>query len=323
MRSDCASDRGAISALGNTFHIYDVCSMLILNEEDIRQLLCLEDLIPVVEQALMDFSAGRIQQPVRSVLRIPRHNGLWALMPAVFDDVMGAKLVTLYEENAGRGIPTHQASIQLFSSKTGEPLASMDGRLITELRTAAVSAVATRLLARPEARVLAILGSGVQARSHAKALRMVRKFDEIRVWSRTSEHAQRFAQSIGARATGREEAVRGADVVLTVSTTREPLVLGEWLKADAYVNAVGTVGLNQRELDDVAMAAAVVVESRDSAPNESGDLVHSGATIYAELGELLAKKKPLPSRRVVFKSLGIAATDIAAARLVYRLATQR
>lgn len=297
--------------------------MLILDEEKVRELLRLEDLIPVVEQVLIDFSAGRVQQPVRSVLRVPQHDGLWALMPAVLDDVMGAKLVTLYEGNATRGIPTHQASIQLFSSKTGEPLAFMDGRLITELRTAAVSAVATRLLAKPAARVLAILGSGVQARSHARALRMVHQFDEIRVWSRTPEHAQRFAQAIGARAASREEAVRGADVVVSVSTTREPLVLGEWLNPDAYVNAVGTVGLNQRELDDVAMAAAVVVESRDSAPSESGDLVHSGATIYAELGELLAKTKPLPSRRVVFKSLGIAATDIAAARLVYLRATQQ
>jgi ornithine cyclodeaminase/alanine dehydrogenase-like protein (mu-crystallin family) len=295
--------------------------MLVLTEEKIRELLCFEDLLPAVEQALIDFSAGRIQQPVRTVLPVPEHNGLWALMPAVLDDVMGAKLVTLYQDNAHRGIPTHQASIQLFSSRTGEPLAMMDGRLITELRTAAVSAVATRLLAKPTARVLAILGSGVQARSHVKALRMVRKFEEIRVWSRTPEHAQRFAQSIGARATSQEQAVRGADVIVTVSATHEPLVVGEWLAPDAYVNAVGTVGLNQRELDDVTMAAAVVVESRDSAPRESGDLVHSGAAIYAELGELLAHQKPVPDRRIVFKSLGIAATDIAAARLVYRRAT--
>lgn len=298
-------------------------AMLTLHEAEVHALLHLEDLIPVVQQALIDFSAGRIQQPVRSVLPVPQHNGLWALMPAVLDDVMGAKLVTLYVENANRGIPTHQASIQIFSSKTGEPLAFMDGRLITELRTAAVSAVATRLLAKPDARVLAILGSGVQARSHVKALLMVRKFEEIRVWSRTAEHAQNFAQLIGGRATGREEAIRGADVVVSVSTTREPLVLGEWLKPDAYVNAVGTVGLEQRELDDVTMAAAVVVESRESAALESADIVYSGAPIYAELGELLSGKKALPNRRVVFKSLGIAAVDIAAARLVYSRASER
>jgi ornithine cyclodeaminase/alanine dehydrogenase-like protein (mu-crystallin family) len=294
--------------------------MLILNEAQVRDLLHLEELIPVVEQALIDFSTGSVQQPVRCVLPVPRHNGLWALMPAVYDDVMGVKLVTLYQGNAARGIPTHQASIQLFSSQTGEPLAVMDGRLITELRTAAVSAVATRLLAKPDARILAILGSGVQAGSHVQALRMVRQFDEIRVWSRTPEHAQRFAHAVNARATTREDAIRGADVVVAVSTTRNPLVLGEWLDPDAYVNAVGAVGLNQRELDDAAMNAAVVVESAESALRESGDIVHSGVPVYAELGELLARKHPLPKRRVVFKSLGIAATDIAAARMVYQRA---
>lgn len=294
--------------------------MLILNEAQVRDLLHLEELIPVVEQALIDFSTGAVQQPVRSVLPVSSHNGLWALMPAVYDDVMGVKLVTLYEDNATRGIPTHQASIQLFSSQTGQPLALMDGRLITELRTAAVSAVATRLLAKPDARVLAILGSGVQAGSHVQALRMVRQFDEIRVWSRTPEHAQRFADAIGARTTTREDAVRGADVVVAVSTTRTPLVLGEWLNPEAYVNAVGTVGLNQRELDDAAMNAVVVVESAESALRESGDIVHSGVPVYAELGELLARNRPLPKGRVVFKSLGIAATDIAAARLVYQRA---
>jgi thiomorpholine-carboxylate dehydrogenase len=297
--------------------------MLILHEEQVRELLSLEELIPAIEQVLIDFSAGKIQQPVRSVLKIPDHNGLWALMPAVFDDLMGAKLVTLYPDNAGSGLHTHQASIQLFSSSTGEPLAVMDGRLITELRTAAVSAVATRRLANPNARVLAILGSGVQARAHVQALSMVHKFDEIRVWSRTLEHARSFAYSIGAKLMSREEAIRGADVVVSVSWTREPLVIGEWLKPDAYVNAVGTVGLEQRELDDVAMAAAVVVESRESAAVESADIVYSGAPIYGELGELLAGTKPLPTRRIVFKSLGIAATDIAAARLVYRRAVQR
>jgi ornithine cyclodeaminase/alanine dehydrogenase-like protein (mu-crystallin family) len=294
--------------------------MLILNEAQVRELIQFEELIPAVQQALIDFSAGSVQQPVRSVLPVPMHNGLWALMPAVYDDVMGVKLVTLYEENASRGIPTHQASIQLFSSQTGEPLAVMDGRLITEMRTAAVSAVATRLLAKPDARVLAILGSGVQARSHVQALRMVRQFDEVRVWSRTPEHAQHFARTIGARATTREDAIRGADVVVAVSSTRSPLVLGEWLNSDAYVNAVATVGLNQRELDDAAMNAAVVVESAESALRESGDIVHSGVPVYAELGELLAGKRPLPKGRVVFKSLGIAATDIAAARIVYQRA---
>ena len=193
--------------------------MLCFSEEQVRGLLRLEDLIPAMERALIDFSAGRIRQPVRSVVPVPEHGGLWGLMPAVCGDVLGIKLVTVYEGNAGRGLPTHQAAIELFRSATGEPLATMDGRLITELRTAAVSAVATRLLAKPDARILAILGSGVQARAHARALRLVRPFEEIRLWSRTREHAARCAEEIGAKAMDAEAAVRDADVVVTVTCT--------------------------------------------------------------------------------------------------------
>ena len=157
-----------------------------LDEEKVRSLLTYEALIPAVERALIDLSAGRIQQPVRSILRVPEHEGIFALMPAVDGELMGVKLVTFYEENVAQ--PTHQAVIQLLSAVTGEPLVAMDGRLITEMRTAAVSAVATRLLAREDARVLAILGSGVQARSHARALRMVRSFDEIRAGAPRSDY---------------------------------------------------------------------------------------------------------------------------------------
>ncbi len=158
-----------------------------LSEEQVRVLLTYEDLIPAVERALIDYSAGGIQQPVRTVLRVPDHDGLFALMPAIDGELMCVKLVTVYEKNIDQ--PTHQAVIQLLSARTGEPLVAMDGRLITEMRTAAVSAVATRLLARKDARVLAILGSGVQARSHLQALRLVRGFEEVRVWSRTPANA--------------------------------------------------------------------------------------------------------------------------------------
>jgi thiomorpholine-carboxylate dehydrogenase len=208
--------------------------------------------------------------------------------------------------------------IQLFSAKTGEPLASMDGRLITEMRTAAVSAVATKLLAKPDARVLAVLGTGVQARAHIRALRLVREFDEIRVWGRTTENARRVAEELGAHAVlDLEDSVRGADVVVTVAHVNDPLVRGEWLGADTYVNAVATVGPNRRELDDVVMDAAVVVESREAAMRESGDILKSGVSVYAELGELLAGSVVLPvGRRIVYKALGIGAEDVAAARLV-------
>jgi thiomorpholine-carboxylate dehydrogenase len=288
-----------------------------LDEEKVRSLLTYEALIPAVERALIDLSAGRIQQPVRSVLRVPEHEGFFALMPAVDGDLMGAKLVTFYEKNTTQ--PTHQAVIQLLSAKTGEPLIAMDGRLITEMRTAAVSALATRLFAPKDARVLAILGSGVQARSHLRALRIVRDFPEVRVWSRTPEHAYTFASEFELiYAATPEKAVRGADVVVGVSATREPLVRGEWLGERTLVCAVGAVTPDRRELDDSAMKAAIVVESREAAMRESGDLIGSGSPIRAEIGEILAGRRPVPEGRIVFKSLGVAAADLAAAGVVWR-----
>jgi thiomorpholine-carboxylate dehydrogenase len=299
--------------------------MIYLDEEQVRALLRFEDLIPAMENALIDFSAGRIRQPVRSVLAIPEHSGLWGLMPAVCGDVMGIKLVTVYEGNASRGLPTHQAVIQLMAADTGEPLVAMDGRLITELRTAAVSAVATRLLSKPDARILAILGSGVQARAHARALRMVRPFEEIRVWSRTMKHAEHCASDIGGKAMDAESAVRGADVVVTVTYSTESVLKGAWLAPGVLVNAVGAIGRAKRELDDEAMQGTVIVDSRAAATQESGDIIHSGAPVYAELGELLAGPRPIPihANRTIFKSLGLAIEDVAAAKLVWHCYRQR
>jgi thiomorpholine-carboxylate dehydrogenase len=288
-----------------------------LNEEQVRSVLTYQDLLPAVERALIDLSAGRIQQPVRSVLSIPEHGGRFALMPAIDRDLMAVKMVTVYEGN--RTLPTHQAVIQLLSASTGEPLVAMDGRLITEMRTAVVSALATRLLARSDARVLAILGSGVQAGSHLRALRLVRSFQQVRVWSRTPENARRFAEDFGVTAFDRaESAVRGADVVVSVSSVSEPIVCGAWLGGETLVCAVGAVGPHMRELDDETMHAAVVVESREAALRESGDLLGSGQSVYAELGELLAGTRPKPAGRAVFKSLGVAAEDLAAAAMVWR-----
>jgi thiomorpholine-carboxylate dehydrogenase len=271
-----------------------------------------------MERALIDFSAGRARQPVRTVLPVPEHGGWFGVMPAVCGDLMGAKLVTFYPGNAARGLHTHLAAIQLFRSTTGEPVATIDGRLITEMRTAAVSAVATRLLAPANARVLALLGAGVQARSHLEALRLVRTFEEVRVWSRSSGHASQFARESGARVCASvEETVHEADVVVTVTSADEPILRGEWLRPGAYVNAVGAVGPARRELDSAAMQATVVVESRAAAAVESGDIILSGAPVFAELGELLANGAPnLPAGRVVFKSLGIAVEDIVAAGIV-------
>jgi thiomorpholine-carboxylate dehydrogenase len=288
-----------------------------LTEEQVRSVLTYEALLPAIERALMDLSAARIQQPVRTILSIPEHSGRFALMPAIGGDFIGVKLVSVYESN--RTVPTHQAVIQLLSARTGEPLLAMDGRLITEMRTAVVSALATRELARPDAQVLAILGSGVQARSHLCALRLVRNLTEVRVWSRTPENARRFAEQFSVHAAGTAEAaVRGADIVVSASSVSEPLVRGAWLGEQTLVCAIGAVGPHTRELDDEAMRAAVVVESRDAALRESGDLLASGQTVYAELGELLAGTKPKPTGRAVFKSLGVAAEDLAAAALVWK-----
>src|SRR5246500_2223368 len=175
---------------------------LFLNEEQVREHLRMAELIPVMEKALMDFSAGKVTQPVRSVIKVEvaAATGFLGLMPAHTLDGLGLKAVTFYPSNVERGIPTHMATIFLVDPETGTPLAIMDGRLITEMRTAAVSAAATKLLAPHDAKILAILGSGVQARSHMESLRLVRQFKEIRVWSRTLEHAKTFAQEIGATA---------------------------------------------------------------------------------------------------------------------------
>src|SRR5437773_11459769 len=200
----------------------------------------------------------------------------------------------------------------------------MDGRLNTEMRTAAVSAAARKLFAARDATILAILGSGVQAHSHVEALRLVRNFEEIRVWSTTKEHVKRFAKEIGATATSVEQAISGADVIVTATNSKTPVLKGLWLKPGCHVNAVGACRPDWRELDDEAMSNVVFVDSREGATKESGDVMLSGAKIYAELGEALAGK--VPSREnetTIFKSLGMAVEDIASATLVYRSATRR
>jgi ornithine cyclodeaminase/alanine dehydrogenase-like protein (mu-crystallin family) len=295
---------------------------LYLSEEQVRQHLLMEKLIPAMEKALIDFSTGQVTQPVRSVITVDPPGGFFGMMPALTPEGLGIKIVTFYATNTERGIPTHMATIFLVDPQTGAPLAVMDGTLITEMRTAAVSAAATKLLAAPDAKVLAILGTGVQARSHVEALRLVRNFEEVRVWSRTPEHGERFAKEIGAKAMPAEDAVRGADVVVTATSSKTAVLKGSWLKPRCHVNAVGACRPDWRELDDEAMANAVFVDSREAAMKESGDVILSGTKIYAELGETLAGKvSARTNETTIFKSLGMAVEDIAAALLVYRSAT--
>src|SRR5215510_1021459 len=298
---------------------------LFANEEQVREHLRMAELIPAMERALIDFSAGRVTQPVRSIISVDvaAATGFLGLMPALTPDGLGLKAVTFYPSNAEREIPTHMATIFLVDPQTGTPLAIMDGRLITEMRTAAVSAAATKLLASPDAKVLAILGSGVQARSHIEALRLVRQFEQIRVWTPTLEHAKRFAQEIGATAMPAEEAARNADVIVTVTSSKTPVLKGDWLKPGCHVNAIGACRPDWRELDDEAMSNVVFVDSREGAMKESGDVILSGAKIYAELGEAVAGKvPPRANETTIFKSLGMAVEDVAAAMLVYRAVMQ-
>src|ERR1700730_14684787 len=297
--------------------------MLFLNEEHVRNHLRMEELIPAMEKALIDFSAGKVTQPVRSVLTVDPPGGFFGMMPARTPNGLGIKLVTFYPKNAERGIPTHMATIFLVDPETGASLAVMDGTLITEMRTPAVSAAATKLLASPDAKILAILGSGVQAGSHVEALRLVRQFEEVRVWSPTTAHAERFANGIGAKAMSAEEAVRDADVVVTATNSKTAVLRGAWLKPGCHINAVGACRPDWRELDDEAMRNVVFVDSREAAMKESGDVILSGAKTYAELGEALAGKvAPRANETTIFKSLGMAVEDIAAALLVYHSARQ-
>ncbi len=295
---------------------------LYLNEEQVRKHLRMADLIPAMEKALTEFSAGKVTQPVRQVISVDPPGGFYGMMPALTPEGLGQKIVTFYPPNADKGLPTHMATILLNDPETGAPLAVMDGRLITEMRTAAGSAAATKLLAPPDAKILAILGSGVQARSHVKALRLVRNFEEIRVWSPNKSHAESFAKEISGKAMSAEDAVRGADVIVTVTSSKMPILCGAWLKRGCHVNAVGACRPDWRELDDDTMGNVVFVDSREAALKESGDVILSRAKIYAELGEALAGKIPARADEItIFKSLGMAVEDIAAALLVHRSAT--
>jgi len=300
--------------------------VMFLDEARVAALLSWERLIPAMEAALAEFSQGRVLQPVRQMLTIEDEQRYLGIMPAVAEAAMGLKLVSFYPKNAGTTVPTHMAMVLLFRPETGEPLAVMDGRLITEMRTAAVSAAATKYLAPPDAQVLALLGSGVQAQAHLEALTYLHRYDEIRVWSRTPEHAARFATvhpGVGV-VDSAEAAVRDADVVVTATNALQPVLQGAWLKPGAHVNTVGSPRPNWRELDDTAMRNTLVVDSREAVLKESGDVILSGAAIYAEIGEIFAGLKPAPrSETTVFKSVGLAIEDVATAGLVYDIAGAR
>jgi ornithine cyclodeaminase len=291
-----------------------------LGDAEVRRLLRLEDLLAGMPRVLMDLSAGRVVQPLRTVMDLPGAQGMLFLKPAVIEGALVTKLITLMPGNAARGLPTLLATIVLMDPATGQPLAVMDGTWITSLRTAAASAVAADALTPAGPKIVAMLGSGTLARSHATFLRAVRPVTQIRIWSRDPANVARCAAEVGGTAcASAEEAVRGADIVCTVTNASEPVLRGAWLKPGAFVAAVGAPRPAWRELDDEAMRNTVIADSREAALQESGDVILSGASVHAEIGEILAGTRPRPAAgaTVVFKSLGQAVEDAFAARLVY------
>jgi thiomorpholine-carboxylate dehydrogenase len=286
----------------------------------VRRLLPMTELLAALRRAFIDLSAGRVVQPLRLVMDLPSEHSLLFLKPALTAEALAVKLITQVPANPARGLPTMLATLLLLDRDTGRILATMDATWLTALRTAAVSAVGADALTPPGPKSIALLGSGVLARTHAAALRAVRPISEIRVWSRNPRNVAACAAEVnGVGKDSAEEAVRGADIVCTVTNASEPVLTGAWLKPGAFVAAVGAVRPTWRELDDEAMRNVVIADSREAAEKESGDVILSGARIYAEIGEILggAKARPPPGATVIFKALGQAVTDAVAARLVY------
>uniref|UniRef100_A0A8C6GVZ3 Ketimine reductase mu-crystallin n=1 Tax=Mus spicilegus TaxID=10103 RepID=A0A8C6GVZ3_MUSSI len=271
-------------------------------------------LIPPLEAALANFSKGPdggVMQPVRTVVPVAKHRGFLGVMPAysAAEDALTTKLVTFYEGHSNTAVPSHQASVLLFDPSNGSLLAVMDGNVITAKRTAAVSAIATKLLKPPGSDVLCILGAGVQAYSHYEIFTQQFSFKEVRMWNRTRENAEKFASTVQGDVrvcSSVQEAVTGADVIITVTMATEPILFGEWVKPGAHINAVGASRPDWRELDDELMRQAVLyVDSQEAALKESGDVLLSGADIFAELGEVISGAKPAHCEKTtVFKSLG-------------------
>ncbi|HMD33630.1 MAG TPA: ornithine cyclodeaminase family protein [Vicinamibacterales bacterium] len=314
----------------------------LLTEHEVKQVLTMDDLIETMASALRKFSTGDVTQPVRSVIPVKGagDDAFYAAMPAYVNGIaLGAKMVTVFGGNAARGLHTHLASIVLLDPETGALRALMDGRYITEARTAAVSAVSSRLLARKTANSLAIIGSGVQARSHLEALSRVHRLRQAAVWSPTKEHRERFAaESAGGPVPVKAvdhagEAVVGADVIVLVTSSSSPVIENGWVKPGAHVISVGAFRPTMREMDPALVARArLFVDSRAAALVESGDVVQgikegrfSAEHIVAEIGELV---NGVPGRRTdtevtIFKSLGMAVEDVTAADLAYRRAVER
>jgi alanine dehydrogenase len=314
--------------------------MLLLSEKQVQDLIDIDELIATLEQAHIQYSTGRAVMPVRLVVPLPQIHGRITSMPGFLNDdnALGMKVVTYFHENPKRGLPAILATIMLFSAATGKMIAAMDGSYITAIRTACASAMATRALANRETPVLGILGAGVQARAHIQALSRVRKLQQIRIYSPSGISAAKIRKDmesevgVGVKvAASAADAVKHSDIVVTVTTAKEPILKLEWLKPGAHINAVGSHRPDLREIDGATLARAkVVVDSREAIMAECGDIllaleeksIYANA-IHAEIGEVLAGMKPgreSAGEITLYKSVGIAIQDVATANLVYRKA---
>ncbi|HEY1251243.1 MAG TPA: ornithine cyclodeaminase family protein [Thermoanaerobaculia bacterium] len=315
--------------------------VLVVNQREVPRLLPMDACIDAMAEALTALSRGEASMPLRQIVWVPDRSGALGLMPSRLGGPdggagsLGAKIVTFFPKNEGTELDSHQGAVLLFEAERGRLLAVIDATSVTAIRTAAVSAVATRALARPDASELALVGSGVQARTHLEAMRAVRPLTRVRVASATPERARAFARRESARwnleitpCDTVRDAVAGADVVCTVTSSRVPVVEGAWIAPGAHVNAVGSSVAAARELDTAAVVRSrLFVDRRESALAEAGDfLIAKGegavtdAHIQAELGEVLRGARPgrtSPEEVTLFKSVGLAVEDLAAARLLF------
>ena len=317
--------------------------MLVLSESQIRSLIDLDELIAALEQAHIQYSTGKAVMPVRLVVPLPQIQGRITSMPGFLDEdkALGMKVVTYFHENPKSGLPAIFATIMLFSAETGKMIATMDGNYITAIRTACASAMATNALANRETPVLGLLGAGVQARAHIQALTHVRKIERIRIYSPSGISATSIRKDLqpavqaAIEAVDRaEEALRDADLIVTVTTAKEPIVKPEWLKPGSHINAVGSHRPDLREIDGATLSRSkIVVDSRAAIMAECGDILLAlkeksigENAIHAEIGEVLAGTKAGRSSAAevtLYKSVGIAIQDVATANLVYRKALEK
>jgi len=318
-------------------------SMLILSHSEVEQLLPMKECITVMEEAFTGLAHNQFHQPLRTITKPPSVKGVMAMMPSFRggdDPLFALKAICVFPGNAALGKDAHQGGVILFDGATGEPRAMVNASAITAIRTAAVSGLATRLLSREDAGDLAIFGAGVQARTHLTAMACVRKLKRVRIVARRLESAQKCAQEMQAEESvpiepleSAEAALRGADIIVTATTSREPVLRREWISPGAHINAIGTFSFNAREVDTATMAAATLfVDRRESALNEAGDYLiaaREGAIdeshIRAELDQVVIgahRGRTSPEEITIFKSLGLAMEDLAAAAHVFRKARE-